>query len=462
LDSPTEVLGHYVADADFSDFPEAVIRKAKLCLLDSIGCILGGYASEPGRKVADLMRDLGGHDATILGTRLKAALPNAALANTYMANVLDYDDTYRGHPGCTIIPPAIAGGEMMGASGKDVLTAVIIGYEVHSRVTRAMYQAPATIDKISGVACQTFGSVTSASKILSLQASGILDALGIAGATAPVQSNSKTGGAENVPPTMKVGFYACSSVGTTSALMAKRGIGGPHNILDGETGFWRMIGAKRCEFDELIRDLGREYEILNVAFKPYSCCRWFHSSLDGLLSMAQEHGITIENLRKIKAKTMGGKGHLDYMKNARPANFVAAEFSLPYSMAVALTGLNPGPDWISEKTMSDKLILETAAKAECSFRQKNAKTASVDEIHNWPATVELALNDGSILSNSVEYPKGSPRNPLTDEELSAKFVRLATHVINEETARTAVTMINRLEKIEEVSELTRLIREGHC
>ena len=461
MDSPTEVLGHYIADADFSDFSEAVIKKAKLCILDSIGCILGGYASEPGRKVADLMRDLGGHDATILGSNMKAALPNAALANTYMANVLDYDDTYHGHPGCTILPPALAGGEMTGASGKDLLTAVIVGYEVHSRVARAMYEAPETIDKISGVACQTFGSAASASKILSLPASGILDALGIAGATAPVQSNSKTGGAENVPPTMKVGFYACSSVGAMSALMAKRRIDGPHNILDGDTGFWRMIGAERCEFDELTRELGQEYEILNVAFKPYSCCRWFHSSLDALLSLVREHGVTIENMRKMKAETMGGKRDLDYMKNPHPANFVAAEFSLPYSMAVALAGLNPGPDWISEKAMSDKIILETAAKAECSFLRKSSGTGSADEVHKWPATVELVLKDGSNFSNSVEYPKGAPRNRLTDEELTAKFVRLATHVITEETARMAVKMINRLEKIEEVGELTTLISEGH-
>jgi 2-methylcitrate dehydratase PrpD len=460
LESPTEVLGRYIADADFSDFPEAVINKAKLCILDSIGCIIGGYASEPGRKVADLMRDLDGHDATILGSSTKAALPNAALANTYMANILDYDDTYHGHPGCTIIPPALAGAEMMGASGKDLLTAVIVGYEVHSRVARAMYERPETLDKISGVACQTFGSAASASKILSLPANGILDALGIAGATAPVQSNSKTGGAENVPPTMKVGFYACSSVGTTSALMAMRKIDGPHNILDGDTGFWRMIGADGCEFAELTRELGQEYEILNVAFKPYSCCRWFHSSLDALLSMTQEHGVTIENVRKVKAETMGGKRDLEYMKNPHPANFVAAEFSLPYCLAVSLSGLKPGPDWISDKAIGDRVILSTAAKSECSFLRKSTATRSADEVHKWPATVELALNDGSTFSKSVEYPKGCPRNKLIDEELTAKFVRLASHVIREENARMIVDLIDRLEKME-VRELIDLIGDGH-
>jgi len=457
LNSPTKTLGEYVADADFSDFPAAVIRKAKLCVLDSIGCVLGGYVTQAGRTIADLMRDLGGHDATILGANEKAALPNAALANTYMANILDYDDTYLGHPGCTIIPPAIAGGQITDASGQDLLTAVIVGYEVHARVAKAMHKAPDTIDKISGVACQTFGSVTSASKILSLPVERVLDALGIAGATAPVQSNAKTGGSENVPPKMKVGFYACSSVGTISALMAQRKIDGPHNILDGDTGFWRMIGADGCDFDELTRDLGKNYEILNVAFKPYSCCRWFHSSIDALLAITRERGVTVGNIRSIKAETMGGKRNLQYMKNPKPANFVAAEFSLPYSMAVALTKLKPGPDWISEKTMSDQKVLETASKAECTFLQKNTNVASVDEIHRWPATVELTLKDGSTLSDTAEYPRGSPRNSLTDQELIGKFVRLASHVMDKNTAEMTASMINRLETIEKLSELTKMM-----
>jgi len=453
LNSPTKILAEYVASADFSDFPAAVVKKAKLCILDSIGCVLGGYASQPGRTIAALVRDLGGHGATILGTREEAALPNAALANTYMANILDYDDTYLGHPGCTIIPPAIAGAQMRDASGQDLLTAVILGYEVHARIAKAMHKEPETIDKISGVAPQTFGSVTSASKILSLPIDGVLDALGIAGATAPVQSNAKTGGSEDVPPTMKVGFYACSSVGTISALMANRKIGGPHNILDGDTGFWRMIGADGCDFDELTRELGKNYEILNVAFKPYSCCRWFHSSIDALIAIRLKANVKVENIRSIETETMGGKRNLDYMKTPNPANFVAAEFSLPYSMAVALTDLMPGPDWISEKTMSDQKILRTASRVKCAFLQKNTVAASADEIHRWPATVELTLEDGSKFSNTVEYPRGSPRNSLSDQDLYAKFVRLASHVMDKKTAEVAANMINQLERIEKISEL---------
>lgn len=457
MESPTEVLAQYIVNVDFADFPSEVVKKAKMCILDSLGSALGGYASEPGRNVANLMGTLGGRrDGTVLGSGTKAALPNTALANTYMANILDYDDTYRGHPGCTVVHPAVAGGEMVHASGKQVLTAAIVGYEVHSRVAEAMYVAPETVDKISGVAPQTFGSVASASKIMSLSLDGVLDAMGIAGATAPVQSNSKTGGAENAPPTMKVGFYACSLVGTLSALMAQSEVTGPHNILDGDTGFWRMIGADRCDFDRLTHGLGKEYEILNVAFKPYSCCRWFHSSLDALAAIMQEHKVRIEDVRKFEVQTMGGKRDLEYMKNPRPSNFVAAEFSLPYSMAVMLGGLKPGPDWISGKSMNDKVILETASKGECTFQQKSAESESPDEVHKWPATVKLTLRDGSTVSRHVDYPKGSPRNMLTDQELDAKFLNLSTHILSEENAKAVLEMVKHLEDVVEIGEITKL------
>jgi 2-methylcitrate dehydratase PrpD len=110
--SPTATLGRYIAEATFADIPEDVVIKAKRCILDSIACAFGGYACEPGRKVADSMKSLEGRaDATIIGSGKKVSLPNAALANTYNANILDYDDTYTSHPGCTVIHPALGGGE---------------------------------------------------------------------------------------------------------------------------------------------------------------------------------------------------------------------------------------------------------------------------------------------------------------------------------------------------------------
>lgn len=457
MESPTKIIAQYIVETEFTDFPSIVIEKTKKCLLDSLGCALGGYSSEAGNRFANVMAGLGGrHDATILGKGVKIAYPNAALANTYMANILDYDDTYLSHPGCTTVHPAIGGGEMIGASGKDVITSVLVGYEVYTRIRQAIHYDPVKVDKVSGVAVNTFSSVTSASKVLRLKMNQVLDALGIAGATAPVQSNSKTGGSEETPPTMKVGFYHCSLVGTTSALLAKSGITGPHHILDGDTGFWRMINADNCDFERMGSGLGEEFETMNIAFKPYSCCRWFHSSLDAALAIMKEESIDVSIIQKINVKTIGGKSDniLAYMKNPNPDNIVAAEFSLPYSMAVALYDIKPGPEWFTARTMNDRMILELAAKIRCTFELKSESDRK--DYHKWPAMVEISTNRGTY-TKRVEYPRGSPQNILTNEELDEKFLRLAQNVLGEDKAKDLRALVNRLEQVSDIAELSSLL-----
>jgi 2-methylcitrate dehydratase PrpD len=457
MESPTMRLAQYIVDNDFADFPDIVIEKAKRCIMDSLGCAFGGYQSDAGKHVAGLMAGLGGRrDATIIGTGEKGAYPNAALANTYLANILDFDDTFMGHPGCTTVHPAVGGGEMVGASGKDLLTSVIVGYEVYTHIAQAMHYAPGMADKLSGVAVQTFSAVASASKVLALNKDMILDALGIAGATAPVQSNAKTGGSEEMPPTMKVGFYQCSLVGTTSALLAKNGVTGPHSILDGDTGFWRMIGAESCDFDKIVGGLGKEYNTMNIAFKPYSCCRWFHSSLDAALAIINEEKFDLSSIQNIDVKTFGGKSDktLAYMKNPHPGNIVAAEFSLPYSMAVALNGIKPGPEWFTTTTMKDRKVLELASKIKCKFELKSETDRN--DYHKMPANVEISTNQGTY-SKRIEYPKGSPQNMLTINELDAKFMRLTQEVLGEDRAKDLKALVNRLEKLSDLAELSSLL-----
>jgi 2-methylcitrate dehydratase PrpD len=439
----------------FRDFPREVIQKAKKCFLDSLGCALGGYASEPGANFVRVAESLGGRDSTIIGRGVKVGLVNAASANTYMANILDYDDTYRGHPGCTINSAALAAGEMAHASGMDVLTASIIGYEVHSRVGASLYYSPATNAKLRGIMHQTFGAVSAAIKILGSGTDQITDALGIAGATAPVQSNAKTSGEENVPPTLKIGFYACSLIGVFSALLAKNGVTGPHNILDGDTGFWRMMAADRCDFEKLVHGLGTEYEILNVAFKPYSCCRWFHSSLDALFEIMREHAIDVDDISKIAVQTTAGKSNVAYLANPKPENCVEAVFSLPYSIAVAMFGIPPGPRWISQTTMGDEKIRALALKVHCRFQEKS-ENEQVQDIHRWPATVEVTTGKGAF-SEYVEYPSGSPKNMISDELLHEKFLSLAIPVIGEDNAKRVVEMVEAVEHVSDINELTVLL-----
>lgn len=453
-----KVLAEYIVAENYDDLPSDVVTKVKQCLLDSIGCALGGFAVEDGARLARLMGKQGGNDATIFGSGAKTSVPYAALANTYLGNILDYDDTYRGHPGCTVNSAAIGCGESVHASGKDVLVASLVGYEISSRVGASLHYSSSTLAKIRGIMHQTFGSVSSACKILRLPTDQVEDALGIAGVTSPVQSNAKTSGEEGIPPTLKIGFYACSVIGVLSALLAKNGITGPHNILDGDTGYWRMMAADGCDFDKITNGLGVEHEIMKVAFKPYSCCRWFHSSLDALFEILSEHKLEVNEIRKIVVQTMAGKSKekVSYLMNPRPSNCVSAVFSLPYSVAVALSGIPPGPRWVSSHTMSDPEILGLAEKVECSIQEKPESEAIMD-VHKWPATVQV-VTGSSTYSKRTEYPRGSPKKMLTGEELDSKFLSLAEPVIGEENARKVSEIVQSLEDLDDISKLTALLK----
>lgn len=188
--SQTKALAEYIVEAKFDDFPGEVIQKAKRCVLDSIACALGGCTSNAGKIVMDLVRHLGGGpESTLIGNGFKVACTYAAFANSYANNALDFDDTLKdplGHLGCTVVPTAIAVGESRNVSGKDLITSIILGYEVSSRIGSAIWPSKKRFERVWPFSYQVFGSVTSASKLLSLDTDEILNAFGIAGAAAPV------------------------------------------------------------------------------------------------------------------------------------------------------------------------------------------------------------------------------------------------------------------------------------
>jgi len=139
LRGPTEILADYIAETNFEDLPNDVVHKAKMCILDSLGCAIGGYQTKVGQIVVDLIREMGGKpQSTIIAARHKTSSVLAVFANSTMANALDYDDTLFAHPGATTIPPALVVGEDRNSSGREFITSVVVGYEVMLRIGYAI------------------------------------------------------------------------------------------------------------------------------------------------------------------------------------------------------------------------------------------------------------------------------------------------------------------------------------
>jgi len=452
----TEIIADYIKKIEYKNLPKSVIKKTKLCILDSIGCILGGSATEEGKIVIKSLLEGEPGSSTILGCKEKTSLTSAVFINSTLSNILDFDDTYTGHPGATVVPVAFNVGELTNASGKEIITAVLLGYEVSLRIGLGLRP---TIERkyVHGSGSwQTFGAVVTASKFFRLNTENIASALGIAGANAPVSSVMKTVYGLTGPTMAKNNFGTASEVGLLSALLARNGFTGPRDIFEGETGFWRMIGTNYCGLDKILYDtLDKEYKILSVTFKPYPCCRLIQSSINAVFDAVNEHNVDLHDIEKILIKTISSLCRQPFSTQV-PRNEIEGRFSAPYTIACALRNIKPS-EWYENKNIISESLLEIAKKIKLEI-DPNADKVLQKDPGKVPATAIIYTKMGKEYSRKVEIAKGDPRNPLTEEELIKKFKMIALQALNDEDkVKSLINMIIKLEELKNINEVTKIL-----
>lgn len=453
----TDIISEYLVKVKYNNIPKNVIEKAKLCILDSIGCALGGSATNEGEMVISSLLVGERGFSTIFGRKNKTSLASALFINSTLSNILDFDDTYMGHPGATIVPVALNIGEYTKASGKEVITAVVLAYELAIIIGLGLRP---TVERkyVHGHGTwQVFGAVAAASKLLGLEVREINNALGIAGANAPLPSVMKTVYGLTGPTMAKNNFGTASEVGVQSVLLARGGFTGPIDIFDGGTGFWRMMSTNQTDLNKVVnKTLGIEYKILNNTFKPYPCCRLIHSSIDAILNVVNNNDINLSDIEKILIKAISPL-HKPPFSSQAPKNMIAGQFNAPYVITCALLNIN-SLEWYERKNMLDKSLLEVTKKIEFEV-DSNADKLFREDPGTIPATALVHLKNGKDYLKEVLIPKGDPRNPLITEDLIKKFKRLAFKVLdNEYQAMSLINMIMKLEKLENINELTKMLQ----
>lgn len=455
----TKILADYAVKAKYEDFPERVINWTKLLILDSLGCALGGSVTKPGKVLTKVVRDLGGEpESTIIGDGSKVACHEAALVNSYLADVLDFEDTYTaiGHPGANIIPPALAVGERERVSGKGFITSVVVGHEVSIRIGLALTPSRGVLSDVVGFACwQMFGAIAAAGNILGLDPDEMVEAFGIGGAGAPVPAGNKWGWEDRPLCWLKQNFGEASRVGVFAALLRQQGFRGRRTILEdtkhpmlNTQGFWRIIGSDRCDFDQMVKGLGKEYEIMNESLKPYSSCRLTHTTIEAVKAIMDSRNVTPEGIKKIIVK--GPEFLKAFFGDYRPSSCIDGEFSIPYTVAMAALGGKPGPNWYTNEKLTNPKVLALADKVEIMIDPKIDKLWRNNLI---PSLVQITTQDGKTFSKLIEYPLWSPQRPATRDEVENKFRNLASFVLENEQIENIVQKVRKLEEVSDVSEL---------
>lgn len=452
---PTQLIAEYLVKTSFDDLPDQVISQVKKCITDSLGCGFGGYRTEIGKIVTEISGYIGGKpQSTVIGSGDKTSSVMAAFSNSTMSNALDIDDTFLGHPGATSVHPAIAVGEMMKSSGRDLITAISAGYEITMRLADSLLPSPERIWEVRGIGTfQTFGAAAVTCKLLNLEKEKVLNALGIAGANAPVPSVAKTVHTPLGVTMVKNNFGVASAVGVLAGLLAQRGFTGPKDILDGDRGFWRMYGSDRCDFRRMTEKLGEEYEIMNVEFKRYPACRGFHSALDAAANIIREHKIDTRKINRITVR-LPSILVMPPFNNPNPKKMLDAEFSIPHAIAATISGVEPGPDWFARKMFKDRDLLNIKKRVKLVADPEADKEYPRSRIQK----VEISAQ-GKKHVYQVEFAKGGPRNSMTTAEFENKFKILASPVVGSKKARMLMKVINRLDGKEDATKLAGLLAQ---
>lgn len=445
-------LARYAVETKYQDLPDHVVVQAKRVIRDSLGCLLGGATLAAGRHVRDLIMSMAANgQATVAGVQRRVTPPLASYVNAQLTNLLDFDDTFEvgglGHPGATIIPPALAMAEQVGATGKEFLAAVVVGYDVFSRVAMAGKPTFERSKQVRGLATwQVFGAVAAAVNILGLDQESAARAFGLAALHAPVPSVGKI--YEERPMwALKNNFGWAAQGAVLAALFAAEGFDANHGILEGETGFWAMAGSDCCDFDILTKGLGNTYSILDTSFKPYPSCRFTHSTLDAVNGIIQSARIHPDEVRAVRIRSAS---KIQVFADYRPGSFIDAEFSLPYLVSTLLRGEPPGYRWLEADRWRDPTVLSLADRVHLEV-DPEAEADLARGYMRVRACVEL--EDGRVKEAEVTYPRGHPWNTMSDGELQQKFLELTEPAIGWTEAREFSSLIDRLEEMPNVVEL---------
>ncbi len=432
-------LAEFIVETDYAQLPSEAVEAAKRCFLDWLGSAIAGSLERPTRIMLEVVKELGGEpEATLIPDGSRSSPFLAALVNAASSHVLEMDDLHPSsilHPGAPVIPTALAMAEREGCSGEEFLTALVIGYEVAIRVGEAA--GPSHYEYWHTTAtCGTFGAAAAAGKLLGLKGEQLVSALGSAGTQAAGLWEFLKDGAMS----KQLHPAKAAADGILSALLAEKGFTAAKGIFEGEKGFLRAT-SKAFDLEKLTRGLGEGFRITETSFKVHAACYHTHSSIDAALTLRGEHRFPPEQIKKVLVRPYPAA--LDLLEKVELSGPYAAKFHLPFCVATALIYGEVGLEAFSEERLKDPVILQLLPKIE--LRREEAFAGVYPE--KWPSIVEVTVEGGETYQATVEYAKGDFRNPLTWEELSTKFHRLAGRVAPPERRSLLLEKIWKLDQL---------------
>ena len=411
----------FLRNIHWKTLPSEVQDHVVRCAIDLFGAVIAGTAAPAaaiGRNIAK--KHFPGEAASILMTPERASLPGAALANGLAANALDIDDGHRlikGHPGAVIFPAVLAAAERQDTGLQAFLTALVAAYETAIRAGLAMQRHYDYFHSTG--AWGAVGAAAGAAKLLGLTEEEMVCALAAADFHAPMVPVMRS---VAFPSHCKDGAGWGAMTGVLAALLAQEGFTGGPSIFDCPSG------------EALTADLGSHYEIINLYFKPYTCCRWAHPAVRAVLDLRRKHGFSPRDIRRVRILTFQASASLF---RGKPRDTEEAQYNGVYPVAAALVAGEVGPRQVLGAFLADPDVLALMDRIEVLTDERYERAFPAQRL----CEVEVTTTDGGVLRSGVYHATGEPEEPVTLPWIVDKFLWLTRDVLPRERADALIGLL---------------------
>jgi 2-methylcitrate dehydratase len=442
-------FARYGLGLTYESLPPAVVLQAKRCLLDALGCAIGAYDA-PGRPICEsVTQELGGpRESTVFGSGILTNVTNATLVNSFLVRFLECNDMGGGGHNSESIPAILAMSERENAKGRDVLTSLVVSYELGARLRdsetgSSLRRKGWTVDIRGGL-----NMPPALGRLMGMSEDQTANAIGICACRSLPLGITDADREENLMnKNLRFGFVAYDAI--VSCMLAKKGFTGPVRVVEGDSGIRQVIFNGEMDLERLVDFSG--WRILNTRFKILCACGSLHGHIYATLDIVKEHDLKPQDIEAVRIKTC----HADWEHDTTPAkkyprNAESADHSVFYGNAIAIKERSFGPESFSPDKFTDPIVLDLIERI-------TVEPDPTMSEHCAAGVSEITTTDGRRFVKRVDVPHGFGNDPLTDRELEDKFRKLASEHMGEDQIRRIFDVVWDLEKIDDIRELTRLM-----
>jgi 2-methylcitrate dehydratase PrpD len=457
-----EALINYIASFRYQDIPKEVLIRAKSFLMNTLAAMIAGSGAEGVKEVAGLIREWGGKsESTVMLFDTKVPAPEAVLVNAMMARALDFGDFNINtaiHANSIVVPVALAAAEISKEiDGKDFITGIVIGGEIMCRM-RLVPDFCAGLSGWAGEVYGSFGSAITAGKILGVTREEMGNALGLAYSQASGNLQGLYDG--SLATRLQQGFSA--RAGFLSTILAKHGLTGPRYFLNGKAGFYPVYyRGIASSINRLLDGIGRKYELLNIATKPYPCCGFTMAPIENVITLMKLHNLSEQEIKKVTVRVnqqmysvVCSPSEIKY----RPQRIADAMFSLPYVVGISMLKGDVFLGDFNDAAIKNEDHLKAVDKVEVVIDQDIDKESKELNIPLSLHAVDLETKDGKRFSRKKFHAKGFPENPMTMEDCVEKARKCTSYCIKHYPEKRVDELKEIVEDLEELRDLHALIK----